>query len=305
MKATRFFPLALAFCCFAAVPARADLNVFACEPEWGSLVRELGGDHVSIYVATTAMQDPHHIDARPSLIAKARAADLTVCTGAELEVGWLPAVQRQSANPKILPGGPGAFEATAYVRMLDIPSRLDRADGDVHAAGNPHVHTDPRNILKIVQPLTDTLIRLDPMNESTYRARSRAFADRWTAAIDRWQATAAPLRGVAVAIQHKNWVYLFDWLGMKEGVALEPKPGVPPSAGYLAQVVDQVRRSPVAMVIRASHEDGRPSDFLTAQAHVPSVVLPFTVGGTPGAKDLFGLFDDTIARLLDANARKS
>ena len=112
-----------------AAPARANLNVFACEPEWGALVKELGGDKVDIYVATSGKQDPHQIQARPSLIAKARDADMTVCSGSELEVGWLPMVARQSANGKIQPGSPGAFEAASYVHMLEIPARLDRAEG--------------------------------------------------------------------------------------------------------------------------------------------------------------------------------
>ena len=110
-------------------PAQADVNVFACEPEWGALVSELAGDKASLYVATTGMQDPHQIQARPSLIAKARAADLTVCTGAELEIGWLPMVLQQAANSKIKAGTPGSFEASKFVQLLDVPTRLDRAGG--------------------------------------------------------------------------------------------------------------------------------------------------------------------------------
>ena len=284
--------------------ASANLNVFACEPEWGSLTKELGGDKVSIYTATTAAQDPHQIQARPSLIARARAADLVVCTGAELEVGWLPMVQRQAANGKIQPNSKGYFEAARYVRLLEIPTRLDRSEGDVHAAGNPHIQTDPRNIAAVVKPLTERMADLDPGNAAYYQARATDFTSRWNAAMQRWTQQAAPLRDAPAATQHKTWVYLFDWLGMKEVVTLEPKPGIPPSSGYLAQVVDTVKQNPVRMVIRAGYEDSRPSDFLKDRAGVPVAVLPFTVGGTPEAKDLFGLYDDTINRLLAAaNAR--
>ena len=135
----------------ASGAARADLKIFACEPEWGALATELGGDMVSVSVATTEKQDPHHIEARPSLIARARSADMVVCTGAELEVGWLPAIQSLSANPKIQSGSLGHFEAASFVRMLDVPTRLDRADGEVHAAGNPHIQTDPRNVAKVAR----------------------------------------------------------------------------------------------------------------------------------------------------------
>jgi zinc/manganese transport system substrate-binding protein len=119
--------------------------------------------------ATTALQDPHHIDARPSLIARARNADLLLATGAELEVGWLPVVQRESGNPRIQSGQPGYFEAAGAVRMLDVPARLDRADGDVHAAGNPHIQTDPRNMLAVGEALAARLAQVDPANASTFR----------------------------------------------------------------------------------------------------------------------------------------
>ncbi len=158
---------ALAFTSAAVLPtaAYADLNIFACEPEWESLAKEIGGDKVTIYTATTAAQDPHRIQARPSLIARARAADLMVCTGAELEVGWLPQVIRQAANGKIQPGARGNFEAARYVPLRDIPTRIDRADGDVHAAGNPHIQTAPRNIAAVAQPLGRELISAEPESD--------------------------------------------------------------------------------------------------------------------------------------------
>src|SRR4029453_19451129 len=122
-----------------AAPALAALNVFATVPEWGALTEELGGDKVKVYTATNALQDPHHVEAKPSLIARARSADLVVATGAELEVGWLPLVLQQAGNPKVQPGKPGYFEATHYVTLIEKPVRLDRAEGDVHPGGNPHI----------------------------------------------------------------------------------------------------------------------------------------------------------------------
>src|SRR5262249_49329076 len=145
-----------------------------------------------------------------------------------------------------------------------------------------------------------------PQNAATYKARYDAFAKRWAEAVARWTAKAAPLKGASVAVQHRNWIYLFDWLGLQETVALEPKPGVPPSSGYLSQVVQKVRAQPGGMGIRAGSEDGRPSDFLKERARVLEVVLPFSVGGTPAAGDLFGLYEDTVTRLLEGfNASRS
>jgi zinc/manganese transport system substrate-binding protein len=280
-----------------ALPAQAALNVLSTVPEWAALVQEIGGDKVRVVSATTALQDPHHIDARPSLIARARNADLLLATGAELEVGWLPVVQRESGNPRIQSGQPGYFEAAGAVRMLDLPARLDRADGDVHAAGNPHIQTDPRNMLAVGEALAARLAQLDAANASTYRAGHAAFAERWRAQIKRWEAQAAPLKGVAVVSQHKAWAYLYDWLGMREVAALEPKPGVEPSLAHLALMRDQATTSRPRMVIRAAYNSARPAEWFAREAKVSVVVLPFTVGA-PEAADLTALFETTVQRLL-------
>jgi zinc/manganese transport system substrate-binding protein len=295
MKRMLLFLIAL-----LALPAQAALNVLSTVPEWAALAQEIGGDKVRVASATTALQDPHHIDARPSLIARARTADLLIATGAELEVGWLPVVQRESGNPRIQSGQPGYFEAAGLVRMLEVPSRLDRADGDVHAAGNPHIQTDPRNFLKVGEALAVRMAELDPANASSYRASYAAFAERWRAQIARWEVQAAPLKSVAVVSQHKAWPYLFDWLGLREVATLEPKPGIEPSLAHLARVREQAAQSRPRMVIRAAYNSARPAEWLATETRLPVVVLPFTVGGTPEARDLSALFDDTVARLLKA-----
>jgi len=281
-----------------AAPALAALNVFATVPEWGSLTQELGGDKVNVYVATNALQDPHHVEAKPSLIARARGADLVVATGAELEIGWLPLVTQQAGNPKVQAGKPGYFEAAPLVPMAEKPTRLDRAEGDVHPLGNPHIQTDPRNIARVAGPLSARLAELDPANATFYQARYKTFAERWTAAIGRWEREAVPLKGISVLVQHKGFPYLLDWLGMKEVAALEPKPGIEPTIAHLSEVLETVRRQPVKMVIRAAYQSDRASQWIAERAKINVVVLPFTVGGDDVAKDLFSLFDDTIQRLL-------
>jgi len=289
----------IAVSCLAALaPAGAAVQVFACEPTWGALAKTLGGEAVSVYTATNAYQDPHHIQARPSLIARLRRADLLVCDGAQLEIGWLPVLLRQAGNDKVQPGQPGNFAATDHVQLLDKPASVDRSQGDIHPAGNPHIQTDPRRIAKVAKALAERLGAIDPDHARQYAKRYRDFDARWQAAVARWTEQAAPLRGVKVVVHHKGWVYLLDWLGLKEVATLEPKPGVPPSASHLSEVLGQLRRQPARMVIRAAYQDPRPAQWLAEHAHIPVVVLPFTVGGTDGAKDLFGLFDDTIARLL-------
>ncbi len=295
----RLFIAALAA---AGLPVHAELSVFATVPEWAALTQEIGGDKVKVYAATNALQDPHHVEARPSLIARARGADLVVATGAELEVGWLPLVIQQAANPRIRPGQPGYFEATAYVPLLGKPTRLDRAEGDVHPAGDPHIQTDPRNIARVAVELTARMAQLDPSNAAVYQSRHQQFAERWRAALDRWEKQATPLKGMPIVVQHKAFTYLEAWLGLREVAALEPKPGVEPSTAHLSSVVEALQRTPAKVVIRAAYQSPRASEWLAQRAKINAVALPFTVGGTEGAKDLFGLFDDTIARLLKAAA---
>jgi zinc/manganese transport system substrate-binding protein len=297
MKSLRLLAASLLLA-LGAQAAQAALKVLACEPEWGALVQELAGDKASVYVATTGLQDPHHIQARPSLVAAARGTDLLVCTGAELEVGWLPVLIRQSGNNAIQPGKPGHFEAAAYVRKLEVPERLDRADGDVHAAGNPHIQTDPRNLLLVAEPLARRLAELDPANAATYQARMADFMARWKAAIQRWEKEAAPLRGTSVVVQHKAFPYLQQWLGLVEVAVLEPKPGIEPTSSHLGTVLAGLQTRPAKMILRAAYNDGRGAEWLAERTKLPIVVLPFTVGGDDQAKDLFALFDDTIQRLL-------
>lgn len=282
---------------FASAPSSTALNVFACEPEWGALAAELSGGKGSIYVATTARQDPHRIEARPSLIARARSADLLVCTGAELETGWLPLVQQQSANPAIQTGRPGYFEAARQVPLVDAPQRLDRAQGDVHAAGNPHVHLDPRNIARVAAVLAQRMAELDPKEAAHYQRRSKDFLARWGEASARWEREGAALKGTAVVVYHRDLTYLVNWLGMREVGALEPKPGLPPTTGHLSELLSRLARDPAKAIVRGAYSDARPGEWLAGRAKIPVVVLPYTVGGSDRAKDLFGLFDDTLARL--------
>jgi zinc/manganese transport system substrate-binding protein len=292
--------LALLVFAVATLPAHAALKVLATTPEWGALTTELGGDKVSVYVATNAFQDPHRIDAKPSLVARARSADLVVAAGAQLEIGWLPVLLQESGNGKIQPGSPGYFEADQQLTLLEIPSSVDRAMGDIHPLGNPHAHLDPHNIATVATALTARLAQLDGANAAFYRQRGADFQTKWNAAIARWEAQAAPLKGVGIVMIHRDQVYLLHWLGMKELATIEPKPGIPPSAGYLAQLVIKLSATPPKFIMRNAYNDPKAVDWLSQRIHVPVVLLPYTVGGTPGAKDLFGLFDDTITRLLGA-----
>jgi len=258
----------------------------------------LGGDKVSVYSATTALQDSHRIEARPSLIARVRSADLIVCTGSNLEAAWLPLLLTQAGNARVQPGSPGFLEASQFVVKLEIPKVVDRSLGDIHPGGNPHVHLDPRNIAKVATEFSERLIRLDAANADVYKTRAAAFQERWRAAVQRWEPQAARLRGVPIVVYHRDMSYLINWLGLREVGSLEPKPGIPPSPSHLAEIVERMRREPAKAIVYSAYNDPRAAEFLSERARIPAVMLPFTVGGSDKAKDLFGLFDDTLSRLL-------
>jgi len=287
---------------FAAFSAHATLNVFTTVPEWAALAQEIGGDKVTAYSATNALQDPHRVEARPSLIAKARSADLVIATGAELEVGWLPLVLQQSGNGKVRPGTPGYFEAVTAVPVLGKPTKLDRAEGDIHPQGDPHIQTDARNIGKVAEALSARMAQLDPADAAVFQARTKQFLEKWNAAVAKWEKQAAPLKGARIVVQHKAFTYLIAWLGLEEVAALEPKPGMEPTTAHLAEVLATLEKQPAKMVLRAAYQGDRASQWLAQRTKINPVVLPFTVGGDDGARDLFGLFDDTIQRLLKGAA---
>lgn len=282
--------------CLGIPAAHADLRAFACEPEWKALLDVLGDGEVETVSATTALQDPHHIEARPSLIARMRRADLVVCTGAGLESGWLPQLLRSAGNARVQPGQPGYFEAASVVTLLEVPTRVDRAEGDVHPEGNPHLQLDPRNITRVATALSARLATLDPKHAGRYQQAQARFAQSWSAAMSRWEREAAALKGLPVVFHHRNFVYLANWLGLKEAGVLEPKPGLPPGAAHLTQLLDRLKQQPARAVIRAAYEDGRADEWLAERARIPAVVLPYTVGAE-GADDLVKLFDVTLVRL--------
>jgi len=278
-------------------PLMAKINVFACEPEWASLVDELGGERLSRYTATTAYQDPHHIEARPSLIAKIRRADLLVCSGAGLEAGWLPVLLRQAGNNRVMPGKTGNFEAATMVERLDVPIDVDRSMGDVHAAGNPHVHLDPHRIQIIAKALLARLKSIDPEGAEYYQLRFNDFTQRWQQAIQQWEQQAGALKGIRIVVHHRDWVYLFDWLGIEITGALEPKPGLPATVGHLASLKQMITATPVDMIVHTPYQGPRAAKRLAQITHTPVVELPYTVGGAEQVNNLFDLFTVTIATL--------
>ena len=253
----------------------------------GRLVDELAGEHATVTVATTAFQDPHRLQAKPSLIAAIRKADLVVCTGADLEIGWLPLLLRRGGSAEV-------FMAADHVRKLEIPVIVDRTQGDIHPQGNPHVHLDPRNIRRIANALVERLAKVDSANAADFHTRLQEFQARWASAIAEWEERAENLAGLRFASHHRSFSYLVNWLDLDIVATLESKPGVPPSGAQLASLLEQLSSNPPLGVVRTPYENEKPSLWLSKRLSIPAIKLPYTIGGNASVDDLFSLFDETL-----------
>lgn len=277
--------------------AFAKVNVFACAPEWGALAQEIGGDNVDIYIATNANQDVHHMRAKPSLLAAMRKADMVICSGASLEVGWLPILLNKAGNAQVQTGGLGSIMAADYVPLLEVMQNVDRSMGHVHPEGNPHIHLNPYNILIVAEVITQRLSEIDSGNAVMYQTALKFFGEEWQSLILQWEAQASDLKGKKLVVYHKSWTYLLDWLGMESVASLEPKPGIPPNASHLEKVLEDIKGQQVSGILVAPFENEKGAKWLSEKSGIPIIDLPFTVGGSHEAKDLKSLFQDTLNRL--------
>lgn len=280
-------------------PGLAEIRVFSCEPEWTALAQELGAGQLDIFTATTAQQDPHYIQPRPSLIAKARRAELLICTGAELESGWLPLLLRKAGNGKILPGQNGHFMAADQVDLLDKPAALDRSQGHIHAQGNPHFHLSPHRVAQVAKALHQRLIQLDAAHTDVYEKAYRQFDTRWQQAIQNWEEQAQPLAGQSLVSYHNAWRYLADWLELDISNHLEPKPGMPPSTEHLSQLVTKIQHNRPLAIIHASHQNPRAALWLSNKTGISSLQLPYTVGSNEHSDNLFNLYQNILDQLTE------
>ena len=284
---------------FSHSAAFAALNVLACEPEWAALAKQLGGDLVKVNSATTAFQDPHHIQARPSLIAKARKADLLICSGAELEVGWLPVLLKKSGNPNVQKGSIGHIMATDHVDLLGKLEKVSRSMGDVHGAGNPHVHLDPERMLKIADIVAQRLAEIDAKNSKQYQQNNQALQTDLKTMLDKMQSKIAKLKGQRWVVHHDNWVYLNEWLGLVQTVTLEPKPGIPPSTKHLASLIESISSNPVSGIAYGSYQPKKAAHWLSKKTNVPVIAMPYSIADWQSERAITLWYQSVINTLVD------
>jgi zinc/manganese transport system substrate-binding protein len=264
-----------------------------------ALAREVAGGQARVESLSRGVQDPHFVDANPILAVKLRDADLLVDVGLELEVGWLPPLVTQSRNARIQPGGPARLTAASAIQVLDVPTGVvDRSRGDLHAGGNPHFLTDPRRALQVAAAIAERLAALDPASADAYRGNLAAFRARIDAAIPRWQAALAPVKGRKLITQHRTLPYFLSWTGLESAGELEPKPGVPPPPAHLADLVQVAKREGVKAIVLENYYDRRSADVVARHAGAKVVQIPGDVGGEPGVRgyeQYIGVLVDRIA----------
>ncbi len=265
-----------------AFGAQAKLNVVATTPDLAAIARAIGGDAITLTTLAKPTEDPHFVDAKPSFIVKLNRADMLIEGGAELEIGWLPALLDQSRNDKLAAGAPGHVLCAQGVRLLEVPATLDRSKGDIHAAGNPHYLTDPVNARIVAKNIADALCALDEKSAGTYRANLNTFNAALEAKLVEWQKTLAPFRGQTVVSYHDSWPYFGQRFGLKLDLFLEPKPGIPPTPAHLAQVITQMKQDRVRVIIVDPYLNLKTAETVARNTDATVVAVTQFPGGVKG-----------------------
>jgi zinc/manganese transport system substrate-binding protein len=284
-----------------AAPAHAATKVVATTQDLESIVKEVGGDKVETESLAKGYQDPHFVEAKPSFILRLNRADLLVVVGRELEIGWLPALINQARNAKIQPGANGYLDASLSAKILDIPTgAVTRAEGDVHPQGNPHYWLDPGNGRRIAKAVQQKLSQLDPANAAVFAQREADFERRLTEAEQRWRTAMAPFKGLKVVTYHRSWPNFADAFGLNVVGYVEPKPGIPPSPSHTLDLIQQMKRDNVKLIIIEPYFDPKTPNSIGSQTGAQVVTLAPSVGGEKEVVDYFKLFDYDIAKLAAA-----
>jgi len=278
-----------------AAPAFAGVNVVATLPWIGSLAKEIGKDKVTVTTLVKPTQDPHMVDAKPSMLMAGRKADILMYNGLDLEVGYLPIILESSKNPRIVPGKPGNFDCSRFVRPIEQLTAVDRSMGDVHPLGNPHYHYSPGNILRVAEGMSNALADLDRANAEFYRANFGNFAAKVNERQKQWH--AVNLKGKRFVAYHKLFEYLSKEFGFQLVGYVEAKPGIPPSAAHIKKLIGDMTHNKPDGILTTSYYGRKESESISAKTGVKVVLLPSDVGSMKGTDDWFAFMDSVLAAL--------
>jgi zinc/manganese transport system substrate-binding protein len=280
--------------------AQAKLNVVTTLPDFASLAREIGGEKVAVTVMAKPTEDPHFVDARPSFVVQLRTADVLIEGGAELEIGWLPPLLQNARNPKIEVGKPGRVVASQGVRLMNVPTNVTRAAGDVHALGNPHFMTDPIIAKAVAQHIAQSFSAIDATNAASYDANYKKFEATINAKLQEWGATMLPFKGQNVVAYHDSWVYFAHRFGLNIDLFLEPKPGIPPSPSHLVEVIAQMRAQKIKAIIVEPFHNRKIAEKVASATGAKVVDFSQFPGGLSGTESYVKLIDALVSRLAAA-----
>src|SRR5438132_12421875 len=283
-----------------ALSAQAKLNVVATLPDFGSLAREIGGDKIDLVVLAKATEDPHFVDARPSFVVSLRNADVLIDGGAELELGWLPPLLQNARNPKIEIGKPGRVQASQGIRLMNVPTNVTRAAGDVHALGNPHFMSDPIIAKAVAQHIAQSFSTLDAANAAFYAASYKKFEAAINGKLQEWGAAMLPFKGRDVVAYHDSWVYFAHRFGLNIDIFLEPKPGIPPSPSHLAEVIEKIKAQKIKAIIVEPFHDRKIAEKVASSTGAKVVDFAQYPGALPGTDSYVKLIDALFSRLAAA-----
>lgn len=298
------FKYSLAFALFAsAFTAHAKLNVVATLPDLAAIAKEVGGEKIDIVTLARPTEDPHFVDAKPSFIVKLSRADALIQGGAELEIGWLPPLLNGARNSKLAPGAAGDIRCNRGVTMLEVPTSLDRSQGDIHAAGNPHFLVDPQNAEIVARNIADGFAGIDAADAAFFRANCDRFVARLNAKLGEWQATLAPFKGQQLVAYHNSWPYFAARFGLKSELFLEPKPGIPPSPAHLAEVIMKMKAEQARVIIVDPYLNRKTAETVARNTGASVVDVAQFPGAIKGTDSYIGLMDylvNSIAKALAA-----
>jgi len=298
---SRIFGAALLAVLLASANAFAQIKVVATTQDLESIAREVGGEKISVEALAKGYQDPHFVEAKPTFIIKLHSAELLIVVGRELEIGWLPPLINQSRNARIQPNGDRYLDASQTAKILEIPTgQITRAMGDVHPSGNPHYWLGPDNGRRIAQLIQKKLSEISPADAGYFAQRYADFDRRLADAEKRWQAAMAPYKGVKVVSYHRSWPNFTDAFGLDVIGYVEPKPGIPPSPSHTLELIQEMKRQNVKLIIMEPYFDRKTPDAIARETGAKVMVLAPSVGGVKEVTDYFKLFDYDINLVVNA-----
>jgi zinc/manganese transport system substrate-binding protein len=296
--------VSLLVCTLLIPAAQAKLNVVATTPDFGAIAKEIGGDKIELTTLAKPTEDPHFVDAKPSFIVRLNHADVLIEGGADLEVGWLPALLDGARNSKLEIGKPGRIRSSDNISLMEIPTALDRSQGDVHAAGNPHFMNDPANAKIVAEHICNSFCQLDGSNCESFKANLKAFNERLSKKMGEWQQLLAPYKGKEVVSYHNYWIYFARRFDLKMDLFLEPKPGIPPTPAHLAEVIAKMKAESIKVIVVQPYQNRKTAETVAAHTDAAVVDFPSFPGGSKETQTYVEWIDDLVKSLVKGFEQK-